>query len=95
MARAIRRNRTVSETSWTRTIAAPAAADAATAASEPGRRSTEEEFSATPENRRTLAVLAALSRQTSFSVGCYCADERKCHRSVLRALLRERGADVI
>jgi uncharacterized protein YeaO (DUF488 family) len=50
---------------------------------------------ATPENARTLDVLAALSRQTNFSVGCYCADEARCHRSVLRALLVEHGADVV
>lgn len=43
---------------------------------------------------RTLDLLAALSRQTSFSVGCYCADESRCHRSVLRALLAERGAEL-
>ena len=48
----------------------------------------------TPENRTTLDLLAALSHQTDFSVGCYCADEARCHRSVLRALLRERGAKV-
>ena len=45
-------------------------------------------------NRVTLDLLAALSRQTDFSVGCYCSDESRCHRSVLRALLLERGADV-
>ncbi|NWF86129.1 MAG: DUF488 family protein [Bryobacteraceae bacterium] len=43
---------------------------------------------------RALDLLAALSRTADFSVGCYCADESRCHRSVLRALLRERGADV-
>jgi uncharacterized protein YeaO (DUF488 family) len=43
---------------------------------------------------RTLDVLAALSHQTSFSLGCYCEDESRCHRSVLRALLRERGAEI-
>ena len=48
----------------------------------------------TPENRRTLDVLAALSYHTNFSVGCYCADEAHCHRSVLRALFTERGAAV-
>jgi uncharacterized protein YeaO (DUF488 family) len=48
----------------------------------------------TPDNRRTLDLLAALSHQTDFSVGCYCADESNCHRSVLRSLLVERGADV-
>jgi len=41
---------------------------------------------------RTLDLLAALSHQTNFSVGCYCEDEARCHRSVLRALLAERGA---
>ena len=45
-----------------------------------------------PEAARLLALLAALSRETHFSVGCYCADETRCHRSVLRALLREHGA---
>jgi uncharacterized protein YeaO (DUF488 family) len=47
---------------------------------------------ATPENRRTLDLLAALSHHADFSVGCYCDDEARCHRSVLRALLTERGA---
>ena len=45
-----------------------------------------------PEKRRLLDLLAAMSRQTNFSVGCYCADESRCHRSLLRALLAERGA---
>ena len=49
---------------------------------------------AAPEKSRTLDLLAALSHQTNFSVGCYCADERRCHRSILRALLLERGAEV-
>jgi uncharacterized protein YeaO (DUF488 family) len=48
-----------------------------------------------PDRRRMLDLLAALSRQTNFSVGCYCADESRCHRSVLRALLRERRAEMI
>ena len=47
---------------------------------------------ATPENSRTLDVLAALSQHANFSVGCYCADESRCHRSILRALLVEKGA---
>ena len=47
---------------------------------------------ATPDNAHTLDLLAALSHQTNFSVGCYCEDEARCHRSVLRALLAERGA---
>ncbi len=50
---------------------------------------------ATPENRATLDLLTALSHQTDFSVGCYCPDESRCHRAVLRALLLERGAKVI
>ena len=45
-----------------------------------------------PENRALLDTLAALSHTAEFSVGCYCADEARCHRSVLRALLEERGA---
>ena len=47
-----------------------------------------------PENARVLDVLAALSRTADFSVGCYCTDEAHCHRSVLRELLRERGAKI-
>jgi len=47
---------------------------------------------ATADNARLLALLAALSHQTDFSVGCYCADEAHCHRSVLRELLTENGA---
>ncbi len=47
---------------------------------------------AEPAASRTLDLLAALSRTASFSVGCYCEDEARCHRSVLRALLGERGA---
>jgi uncharacterized protein YeaO (DUF488 family) len=50
---------------------------------------------ATPENSRTLDLLAVLSHQSNFSIGCYCADEQRCHRSVLRALLLERGAKVV
>ncbi|HXW64407.1 MAG TPA: DUF488 family protein [Burkholderiaceae bacterium] len=47
-----------------------------------------------PQAARTLDLLAALSHQTNFSLGCYCNDERRCHRSVLRALLAERRAAV-
>ena len=50
---------------------------------------------ATPENRRTLDLLAAFSHHANFSVGCYCADESRCHRSVLRPLLTERDANVL
>jgi uncharacterized protein YeaO (DUF488 family) len=45
-----------------------------------------------PEKIRLLDLLAALSRQTNFSVGCYCADEHRCHRVLLRELLVARGA---
>ena len=45
-----------------------------------------------PEAARLLVLLAALSRETNLSIGCYCANETRCHRSVLRALLLERGA---
>ena len=47
---------------------------------------------ALPDNSRTLDLLATLSQHANFSVGCYCEDESHCHRSVLRALLAERGA---
>jgi uncharacterized protein YeaO (DUF488 family) len=47
---------------------------------------------AEPGASRTLDLLAALSHGADFSVGCYCQDERRCHRSVLRALLEARGA---
>ncbi|MCC6657139.1 MAG: DUF488 family protein [Rhodocyclaceae bacterium] len=47
---------------------------------------------AAPDAARALDLLAALSHTADFSVGCYCADEAHCHRSVLRALLAERGA---
>jgi uncharacterized protein YeaO (DUF488 family) len=49
---------------------------------------------AAPEASRTLDVLAVLSQQANFSVGCYCEDESRCHRSILRELLAERGAEV-
>ena len=48
-----------------------------------------------PEAARLLSLLAALSQRTDFSVGCYCGDEARCHRSVLRALLLEHGARVV
>ena len=44
---------------------------------------------------RDLDVLAALSHQTNFSIGCYCDDESRCHRSILRSLLEKQGADLI
>jgi uncharacterized protein YeaO (DUF488 family) len=47
---------------------------------------------AAPDPSRVLDLLAALSHASDFSVGCYCEDESRCHRTVLRALLAERGA---
>ena len=49
---------------------------------------------AEPDLQKTLDLLAALSHTADFSVGCYCAEESRCHRSVLRELLAERGARV-
>ena len=46
------------------------------------------------ENSRILDLLAALSHRANFSVGCYCEDETRCHRSLLRQLLIEAGAEV-
>ena len=45
-----------------------------------------------PAAARLLDLLAALSQDSALSVGCYCEDESRCHRSVLRGLLREHGA---
>ncbi len=47
---------------------------------------------ARPEARHALELIAALSQATDLSVGCYCADENHCHRSILRQLLVESGA---
>ena len=47
-----------------------------------------------PQAAHLLDLLAALSRRTDLAIGCYCADEARCHRSVLRELLAERGADL-
>jgi len=49
---------------------------------------------ARPEAEHLIATLAALSKQTSFSVGCYCEDESRCHRSLLRGLLAQHGAAI-
>jgi uncharacterized protein YeaO (DUF488 family) len=49
---------------------------------------------AAPENAHAIELLAALSHQTNFSVGCYCEDESRCHRSILRELLAAKGAAV-
>jgi uncharacterized protein YeaO (DUF488 family) len=48
----------------------------------------------TPENSHAIELLAALSHTTNFSVGCYCENENHCHRSVLRELLLEHGAEL-
>ena len=56
------------------------------------RRYAKEMAAATPS--RILDVLAALSHGADFSVGCYCEDESRCHRSILRRLLKERGAKI-
>ena len=47
---------------------------------------------AEPEAQHALSLLATLSAQTDFSVGCYCEDEARCHRSLLRELLKDKGA---
>jgi uncharacterized protein YeaO (DUF488 family) len=49
----------------------------------------------TPAANHDLALLAALSASANFSVGCYCEDEARCHRSILRELLRAHGAAVV
>ena len=46
------------------------------------------------ETKRDLDLLAALSHQTNFAIGCYCKDESLCHRSILRELLEQRGAAI-
>jgi uncharacterized protein YeaO (DUF488 family) len=48
-----------------------------------------------PDPSKELDLLAALSHQTNMSLGCYCEEEERCHRSVLRELLAERGADLV
>ena len=50
---------------------------------------------ARPPARRLISLLAALSPATNFSVGCYCENEHRCHRSILRELLIEAGAAVV
>ena len=49
---------------------------------------------AAPDASHAIALLAALSQTTDFSVGCYCEDEARCHRSILRVLLEEYGAAI-
>jgi uncharacterized protein YeaO (DUF488 family) len=65
------------------------------AASERERAAFQRKFRAEmskPEASRALELLAALSQASDFSIGCYCEDESRCHRAVLRALLAARGA---
>ncbi len=50
---------------------------------------------ATPENSHAIELLAVLSHESNFSVGCYCENEAHCHRSVLRELLAEKGAKLL
>jgi uncharacterized protein YeaO (DUF488 family) len=47
-----------------------------------------------PDAARLLDLLAALSHETNFSIGCYCENESRCHRSILKELLLERGAEL-
>jgi uncharacterized protein YeaO (DUF488 family) len=49
---------------------------------------------AAPENAHLIALLAALSHQTNLAVGCYCEAEARCHRSILRELLGQQGAEI-
>lgn len=66
-------------------------------ADEPAWRRFERSFRAEmkrPDARHDLELLAALSHRTDFSIGCYCADEDRCHRSILKRLLLDRGACV-
>lgn len=48
-----------------------------------------------PETARLIALLATFSHQTNFTVGCYCPEESRCHRSLLRGLLQKQGAELI
>jgi uncharacterized protein YeaO (DUF488 family) len=47
-----------------------------------------------PDNCRLLDLLAALSKAADFAIGCYCADETTCHRSILKRILQEHGASI-
>src|SRR5690349_12121298 len=49
---------------------------------------------ARPERKRLIELLAKLSDETDFAIGCYCEDPRRCHRSILGAIFREAGAEV-
>jgi len=80
---------------------APTAATVAGALSEPWTAARWRHFEqtyrkemATPAARHLIEMLAALSKDTNFSVGCYCEDASRCHRSLLARLLHEAGAEV-
>ena len=47
-----------------------------------------------PDASRTLDLLSAFSRDSNFSIGCYCENESRCHRSTLRTILKELGANI-
>ncbi|HKW12711.1 MAG TPA: DUF488 family protein [Gemmatimonadaceae bacterium] len=79
----------------------PTAATISWAQSEPWTSARWEKFARAyrremraPEQQRLIALLAALSHDTNFSVGCYCEDASRCHRSVLALLLAEAGAEM-
>ena len=48
-----------------------------------------------PDAAHSIELLALLSKHVDFSLGCYCEDQSRCHRSVLRTLLQERGAKLL
>jgi uncharacterized protein YeaO (DUF488 family) len=80
---------------------APTADVVSSAMSEPWTEQRWRQFARTyrremraPHAQHLIATLAALSRQTNFSVGCYCADAARCHRTLLRELLAEAGASI-
>jgi uncharacterized protein YeaO (DUF488 family) len=80
---------------------APSAPVVASALSTPFTRSGWAKFArayrremSQPAAKHLLSLLAAMSSQSNFSIGCYCEDESKCHRSLLRELLIENGATV-
>ncbi len=49
---------------------------------------------AEPDTSRVIDLLAAMSKTSDFAVGCYCDDEQRCHRGILRELLEKSGADI-
>ena len=76
---------------------APLVAQALKAQDERSWKSFERKFRAEmrkPDAAHLLDTLAALSRQTNFSLGCYCENEARCHRSILKKLLAERDAEI-